>query len=1349
MPLDSAENEGIKDTNPQMSSKDWVEWLQTQDKKWRETYRVNPTLFISHYHSEQAFTRDYEGREIFELLQNASDAAAERKINGKVCIDLSKNGLIVVNTGAPFTKEGITSLQTTNVSPKRHKKNQFVGNKGLGFRAVLNWSRFPIIISESLSLVYCQEEIEKQVQVLVSDNPELKKLVQDENTGSSFIAPILVFPSYSENADLSNINLNPTHRDIFGKCLNFLSIGYNTAIGMPFDQPNAYEIAKKQITALSPELLLFIPHIEEIIIKQEDAPEIHWRRESDEKHVRVLINGDAAQEWKIFRSSDVIPSDILQTSQMQWQMFDIAVAIPTREKKDRYPLYSFFPVDIPLPLPCICHATLDLAQSRNHLYNNDVNKFVLKKLAELLVKTVTEIESECQDDPWYGCDNIIPRGELGPELDRLGLYQAIIEEAKKAAIIPTLDEKYHRPEDVRIINGASKDWLPLSQFGDIVLHREKDEPGKSQDAKFLKDLGIVSLDIPAFSQRLSQIKNLSIQERASLISGMIAKNVPTKLHSSILLLDSAGNSITEQTRVFLPPTEGKTITHPEWANIRFLNEELKSEIQKRLQISDMRDLQRKMSNFQVVEYSLENIIRGLQNSAKRKIQETPSLQLPITQELLRTIFSLFNSQITDGKRAQFPQDSTLLVPNISGNFVDAKHLYFNHHFSKNGPITEDLYGSWASEKILASPDYIGLTGEPLEIFRFLQWIGIAEFPRYSKISVSQTENSEFLKYIISSLKYPAQFNDTTCKTPSDVKAAKIDEVQTLDGLEGILINANPDSILAWLAVDNRAAQWIRSSDDHGKISIIPDNCRSRRYYQGPIPSYIHWKIAHTQWLPTQQGSLLEPASCVIGERAIELLFPQPYIPYEESFSKYPWGPDNLRDAWQKSGVIQGLGILEREELYRLLLQLPEKSPDGKSVQALYLWAINREATIRGDFGPNYHEFIQNGKMWGRFGNNSGYYSVKELLHADTEDIPVPLLEKLKIVSLQKRTGSDKVQRLFGIKPLERDKIKKRITYFRRCEGSEILSNEFDTVKPYLLSLRSSVTASTYQLTRLHSLQLIACSDIDATLEYEDETYELKMNPYDWIIIDNSELYLKVHPLDDLSINSSLFADAIGAAIAPLFELADGGDFARIISCPDNQRIVLLRRMLGKDSSFNIDALKDSMQTIVKSGISKTGFVYQKLVEESESSKEITQNNQHIPENLRKNEKEEIKKEDLPENLEITKKEHTPAQTATTIPLKIQRQSHGGGGYVQTHPIADGVFCEKKALEFEENDTPQRYPILVSHITGYEAPGCDIISFTSYEDKQKFLVDPQNTSDLIARYIEVKSRSNKKARENSE
>ena len=139
------------------SSDEWIAWLSLQEEQRIHSYSLVPDQLIADYRRERQITRDYQGREILELLQNANDAAAEKNTKGKVKLILSQDRLIIANTGRPFTIGGVQSLRISDLSPKRNKKN-LIGNKGLGFRAVLNWSRNPLILSGALSLTYSAQK---------------------------------------------------------------------------------------------------------------------------------------------------------------------------------------------------------------------------------------------------------------------------------------------------------------------------------------------------------------------------------------------------------------------------------------------------------------------------------------------------------------------------------------------------------------------------------------------------------------------------------------------------------------------------------------------------------------------------------------------------------------------------------------------------------------------------------------------------------------------------------------------------------------------------------------------------------------------------------------------------------------------------------------------------------------------------------------------------------------------------------------------------------------------------------------------------------------------------------------
>ena len=94
--------------------------------------------------------QEYRGRCVLELLQNAHDALAYAGPNDQRRISFVLNThpepvLLVANTGHPFRREDFKGICQLAQSPK--DPNKSVGNKGLGFRSVLEVSGCPEIWS--------------------------------------------------------------------------------------------------------------------------------------------------------------------------------------------------------------------------------------------------------------------------------------------------------------------------------------------------------------------------------------------------------------------------------------------------------------------------------------------------------------------------------------------------------------------------------------------------------------------------------------------------------------------------------------------------------------------------------------------------------------------------------------------------------------------------------------------------------------------------------------------------------------------------------------------------------------------------------------------------------------------------------------------------------------------------------------------------------------------------------------------------------------------------------------------------------------------------------------------------
>lgn len=93
--------------------------------------------------------QEYEGRAVLELVQNGHDALADGS-RGRigVVLDLTEapGVLYVANEGAPFTKTNFRAITEFALSDKG--TGEGIGNKGLGFRSVLQLTDWPEVYSK-------------------------------------------------------------------------------------------------------------------------------------------------------------------------------------------------------------------------------------------------------------------------------------------------------------------------------------------------------------------------------------------------------------------------------------------------------------------------------------------------------------------------------------------------------------------------------------------------------------------------------------------------------------------------------------------------------------------------------------------------------------------------------------------------------------------------------------------------------------------------------------------------------------------------------------------------------------------------------------------------------------------------------------------------------------------------------------------------------------------------------------------------------------------------------------------------------------------------------------------------
>jgi len=1303
------------------SPEEWASWITFQEEQRIQVYLLSPDLLIADYRREKQITRDYQGREILELLQNANDAAAERDIRGKVKIVLTSTGLVIANTGKPFSIGGVQSLRISDLSPKRNKKS-LIGNKGLGFRAVLNWSLRPFILSGSLSLAYDIQYSRAIFESLKTKSSLLKNRIEDEQIrDDEVIIPALAFPSIINNYEMP---------DIFCICRE-LRDKYDTVIGMPFDSPNYYDLAKEELNLLKPEILLFTDNINELSINLPGQDEVTWEVLEEDGDVKGIAfpskskkDEQTTRKWHIYKHTDKVPPEYLDEHIDTPQDYELVIAIPddVQSSAEPMPLFTFFPTEVLFPYPVLCHATLELETNRKHPQASDVNRFIIQEIATHLIKVAQFQSSEV--DPWCRARLIARSRDIDPLLIRLGFRERLISEARKGNILPNLVHNYVKTENIKRITAKNLDWLPTDTFGDVLL------PTDDLRLKMLiNELAIAIFPTHEFRDRLNKLVFSDLESRAKVIAGLITNGIVPINPPPNLLIDEANKVITHSSRIYLPPVETtKVFDIPDWLNLRFVNKWLRTRLAEILKITDQRELRQKLSSFEVNEYALANIAAAMIAEARRRVTAEPDSAKKYIQDTLIALYLMYPENADVPKLAE-----TVGMPLINkmGSISDARNLYFSKSYSSNGYLLESLYGDAAPEVLIATPEEfdLGLNGEDPVLNNFFKWLGIADLPR--EIIIDSAER-EYFEYVLDSLPYPFKMEDYFTESKKDLKYASLSKIKSIDKFDCIF-NSHPAAVLTWLAVDNRAPSWRYNHPENAELRDCRGQDRNiRRYWNGQFPSFIQWKIKNTEWLPVRDGKRAKPSRCMYGERALEKILPIPAQPKHELFDYYKVDSLKLRHAWDCAGVLPNISFMTPRQLVDVLVQLPQIDPEGKSARALYRNILENVEADKHDWNEPVKMFRASGSMWGKGQAGYKYYPVSELRHADTDEIPEQLVNKINVVDLPKRVGAQKVLNIFGIEPVDRRKINIDIRHHEPSLKAIDIQHMFQVCKPFLYALRQVKTRQHQEINSFKELHLILCRSIHVTLAYESINLELSLSePYQWIMKGN-RAYILEDPNEETSFRSDLFVDSVGSILAAIMRLENGGDFARILRCESNvDRVKLLKKIVGEISFSDIEQLKTEFSEAGRHPII--------IVPEDKGKKAeliIKQAEIEVPD-IREEAVERIL---TAGQATVEKIEHIVPQVKNRQ-IAIRKMTSTPKTLDFMRRITDGDICEDKICTFEKEES--RWPIKVSHTQGYQGPRCDIISFKTEEDLNNYISSPDMKTHLIERFIEVKGRSSEK------
>ncbi|MFF7702877.1 sacsin N-terminal ATP-binding-like domain-containing protein [Streptomyces lydicus] len=204
--------------------------------------------------------QEYEGRTILELIQNGHDALAAGG-TGRIAVLAirQKDGggvLYVANEGTGFTEENFKAITELALSSKG--AGEGIGNKGLGFRSVLQLTDWPEIFSKASPASdsfdgYCFRFARPDdIRAIADDTAVAARVIQN-------ISP-LALPVPAEVTD-------PVLKDLAAG-------GFSTVVRLPLRHDHAWGLVVAQAAEVVDDeapLLLFLDRVRELVVEIRDS----------------------------------------------------------------------------------------------------------------------------------------------------------------------------------------------------------------------------------------------------------------------------------------------------------------------------------------------------------------------------------------------------------------------------------------------------------------------------------------------------------------------------------------------------------------------------------------------------------------------------------------------------------------------------------------------------------------------------------------------------------------------------------------------------------------------------------------------------------------------------------------------------------------------------------------------------------------------------------------------------------------------------------------------------------------------------------------------------------------------
>ena len=1118
------------------------ELIKVEIEKIRRKYLDSAEEIVSGYNRECSLSKDYEGRQMFELLQNADDEAVGS--SGKVLVTFDGKKLSVSNTGKTFSFQGVKSLLYPNASPKGIHANK-IGCKGLGFRSILTWSNSVTVASENFTIQFSKEYANDFLKSILEEKPELQREIHTLSREEWPIAT-LTCPKLMEESALIE--------------------GFSTSIIMECREELVGEI-EEQIENLEFEELIFLPNLKEIEIICNDFHKVFYKVIDGNDVIIETVDKNTdeteCESWKLYKKTGII-----QDENGKDKDYEFIIAYDPSGEHQGEVLYSYFKTDVKLGFPALIHGTFELTSDRNSLQKQSlVNKQLIPLLADFMVQTAITISEE-QQECNYRPLSLVITSDIDIVLKNVyKLDELLREKVYEKKILPTIANEYISINDMpRYTHDNFAGVLNPLVFSSLLKLADSDYIEKYLQS----DLGIDFYKYEDFCDLINgDIDHYSMEEKVRLISLVNRKyHCINKDVFPHLIVDSNGMNICDGAKVYPFPNEEQVIALPYWVDIKFLNQEMEHMLYAELGLkNNRRDLVGALTKYNLEEYSFDRLLRGVVNQVDEDI-----ISKDKCSDILKWLWKYYNME----ERQAIP-DVKVKVICRDGEIRYAKECYLGSEYGNElGERLVRLY----SECFVALNELKFECADTTSVARFLEWLGVSRYPRLVKKSLSYDEREGFLNSC-----YPLYVQrDSRSYEKSEFNNIKNITIGVFEHMDTIFENANFNDLLAWFLLDDEIGSRLNTkTEEKNTFSYIKGypykKVEERTVSPANIKSYLRYYLKNTKWIPSENGEKKIPAYCCFEDNSLAPFIIVPNIDY--AYIKNIVGYNCKKDIdtiLSRIGIADVFQEMDRRVVYQTLMKLPELDPDCKKARSLYRKIIRDGYTPEEYKKDNlaYDSFMKTGSVVARKNGIKQYVPITEVRYADKKVFSDEILKNFSMFDIDARSGEEKVKKLFGVKPLKYTNIELQgKPEFHPLD--EIFRKEYFRFIPFVFACRIGLKNADSDFRRLKSSNVNLCTKITIKYKFGEKIRISELKDYEKVYLrEKNEAYLcvpnKFATFDSLR-QVFEFADAVAELITAILDVNEDKDFFRDLFRDTD--LVREKKMRSDKGDDNLELLSEA------------------------------------------------------------------------------------------------------------------------------------------------------------------------------